>query len=288
MSEPKRIRTFRLGIARTIPRIPNDKETLDAIEGLSLGSLLIHYTNWAVRFVAPRPRAVLVEPSALNDPRWHSQTDAITAFLEKVKAGIELTPHLSLDPQTRGVTLSSLRQEPGGDRWADKDFMLNVMGYHHFHLGTKAEPRGHVTRTNDLLFARVSRDEFTVLGIFDHAVFERPADPDQAMTAERKRLWAVFDEHSARGIPSGVAFIPAMVSTSGHSTSLVMMAQRFARLIAEVDPKLDDPAYVRSMYEEAELAMPHKPRLAWRFNILDLGLIDPTSETFFVLQRGPG
>jgi hypothetical protein len=51
-------------------------------------------------------------------------------------------------------------------RWSDKDFLLNVMGYHHFHLGTAVQRRGYVDRTDDLIFAEVRRDTFTVIAIF--------------------------------------------------------------------------------------------------------------------------
>ncbi len=48
--------------------------------------------------------------------------------------GGDLTPHLSLQPHTRGFTPAASAQGPNVNRWADKDMLLNVMGYHHLHL----------------------------------------------------------------------------------------------------------------------------------------------------------
>ena len=62
---------------------------------------------------------------------------------------------------------------PKPDSWADKDFLLNVMGLHHFHLGLTKETAGHMTRTNQVLFASVTREELEILGLFDHAAFEQ-------------------------------------------------------------------------------------------------------------------
>jgi hypothetical protein len=51
-------------------------------------------------------------------------------------------------------------------------------------------------RSDNVLFGRVTPDTFTVIGIFDHAVFE-VSDLAKPMTAERNRLWEIFDERAA-------------------------------------------------------------------------------------------
>jgi hypothetical protein len=101
-SEPKRIRRFRLRLAGQIPRFPNDRKSLEILEAKSLSEILLHYVNWMSRYVAPRPRTVRIEATALNDPRWIALAPNIAAFLEKVRIGADLTPHLSLDVHTRG------------------------------------------------------------------------------------------------------------------------------------------------------------------------------------------
>ncbi len=160
------------------------------------------------------------------------------------------------------------------------------MGYHHFHLGLSTEPKGFVTRTNDLLFAKVSRDSFTVLAIFDHSVFDMNFSTG-TMTMERERLWSLFEEHSSRGLPPGSVYAPAMITTSGHSLHLVRLADNYSYIIREIDPKLDDIAYIQEMYQSAGIACPKKPKLPWHLNCLDLGLLDSSSNTFFILKYGP-
>lgn len=285
--ESKRVKALRLKIAKEIPKFPNDKATLHALEMSSLGSLFIHYNNWAIRYVAPRRRAVSIEATASEDPRWSKLATEVTSFLSNVRRGDGLTPHLSLELHTRGYTPASAQKGPDVDRWADKDFLLNVMGYHHFHLGPQVHPNSFADRSDDLIFARVSRDHFTIIAIFDHSVFERSDDATKAMTKERQRLWSVFDEHSSRGMAPGTVYIPSMVTTSGHSMHVVRMADVYARVVREIDPKLDEIEFVKSLYGSAKLPYPKKPKLKWHLNYLDLGLLDTTSNTFFVFRYGP-
>ena len=56
--------------------------------------------------------------------------------------------------------------------WKDKDFLLNVMGLHHFHLGLRKETSGLIARTNEVVLASVARDNLELMGLFDHSVFE--------------------------------------------------------------------------------------------------------------------
>ncbi len=286
-TESKRVRAFRLSIAKAIPKFPNNRETLKLLESESLKSLMIHHWNWAIRYISMRPRAIHIEPSASSDMRWSALKAEITAFLEKVKNGQDLTPHLSLAPHTRGYTPASSSRGACVDRWADKDFLLNVMGYHHFHLGLATEAKGFASRTDDLLFAKVSRDRFTCVAILDHSVFDLSSASAGNMTNERERLWRIFDEHSSRGLPPGSVYIPAMITTSGHSLQLARLANDYVHVVREIDPKLDDISYVRGMYQQVGLICPKKPKLVWHFNTLDLGLLDSSSDRFFVFRYGP-
>ena len=92
MIESTRVKAFRLGLAKQIPKFPNDKASLQILQAKALGPLLIDYANWAIRYVAPRPRAVIVEPSASSDPRWQTLSVDIQALLNKVRQGDDLTP----------------------------------------------------------------------------------------------------------------------------------------------------------------------------------------------------
>src|SRR5665213_2343836 len=132
--EPPRIKTFRLAICKGIPRFPNNRASLHALEIKPLASVLIDYFNWAIRYIPARPRTVVVEPTVALDPRWSQLSTEIAEVVKAVEAGADLTPYLSLQPHTKGYTPAAAGTGPDVDRWADKDMVLIGMGYHHLHL----------------------------------------------------------------------------------------------------------------------------------------------------------
>jgi hypothetical protein len=230
---------------------------------------------------------VALEPAVTNDSRWGDLRTAIDALLDEVRNGQDLTPRLSLLVHKHGFSPASAAKTPDVDRWADKDFLLNVMGYHHFHLRMVRESAGHVQRSNEVLFAALTRDHFEALAIFDHSVFEKTDAVTNTMTAERNRLWDIFTAKACRGMPAGAVYVPAMIMTSGHCYHHVTLAFNYARIVRDLDPKLDDPVFVRGMYEEAKITLPGRPKLKWHLNYLDLGLFDEGQNVFFVLRYGP-
>lgn len=286
-SESKRVKRFRKEIIKVIPRVPNNKLSLNALQSKSLTDLLIVFINWQLRFVGQWERAVVIEDSANNDPRWNLLNDQIERFLDKVKKGEDLTPFLSLEASKRGFSLAADAPAPSEDAWDDKDFLLSVMGYHHFHLGEVRPGIAHAGRTNEVLFAHVTRETFTVLAILDHSVFDTPDNPSESLTRDREFLWSIFDERSMRGTLPGSIVVPSMVATSGHSLNAVMAAMEYARVIRIIDPKLDDPDFVRSLYEGSEIESVDTKKLAWHFRHLDLGVFDASSDFFGVFRYGP-
>jgi hypothetical protein len=280
VTESKRIKAFRLDLAKQIPKFPNNKAPLRLLQAKALGPLLIDYANWAIRYVPPRPRAVVLEPSATNDSRWQSLSSDIQALLSKVEHGHDLTPHLSRRPHTRGFTPATSGIGAHVNRWADKDMLLNVMGYHHFHFN--AFPM----RSDDVLFAHVTRVTFTVVGIFDHTVFKF-SNRRKPMMAERNRLWQIFEERATRDAPTGATVVLSPIVLSGHSIYFVNLSSNYARVIAHIDPKLDDSSYVRGLYQQAGLSVPANPKWSWHLNYLDLGLLDKETGVFFLLCKGP-
>lgn len=283
MDKSKRLKELRNSIINNLPKFPNNKDTKDKLGKMSMATLLIHYLSWISRYVSAKPRVITIESFAKIDPRWLILQSQIKSFLSKVKAGEELTPHLSLQTHSRGYTPEAAQTGPGVDRWADKDFLLNAMGYHHFHLGTEIEPQGHASRTNEVLFAKVSREEFTVVGIFNHAVFDRGG---QEMTDERKRLWAIFNNHVTRGLPPGSVVMAPPIALSGHPIHVVRTADEYSRVIYKVEPMLDDMSFIADMYRDSGVDVPAKPKFEWALNYSDLGIFETRNRHLFVLRRG--
>jgi len=278
--EPPRIKKLRRNLIGAIPRFPNTRASLQHMQGKHLGELLIDYFSWRARYVGVQPRTVKVEPAARATPVWAAHSAAITALLEKVERGDDLTPHLSLMPHTQGYSPASRAAgATSEERWSDKDFLLNAMNYHHFHLGTQMEARGHIERTDDVIFAEVTRDEFKVIAIFDHSVFDSGSQ-------ERLRLWAAHDATSFRNVPPGAVVSGAIIATSGHPIHIVNYAAHCSRIIRDLDPKLDDRSYIGEIYEDAGLARPSKPKPEWALQHLDLGIHDPAYPAMFFLARG--
>jgi hypothetical protein len=280
IADPPRIRAFKNELVSQIPRFPNDRASLVALQQKPISRLVIDYLNWRIRYVSRRPRAVEIEPTAQHDPRWAANGVAISLLLDKVRRGEDLTPHLSTEPHSRGfIPAAGAAGASVEDKWSDKDQVLNVMGFHHFHLGTTVEPAGHMTRTNDLLFAHVSGDLFTAIALFGHEVFE-------SGSSERTRLLTVHEDRIAQGVPAGDFVVRAAVASSGHPIHVVRYAQACVREMRTIEPKLDDHTELVEFYKATGREIPKQPKFVWSFNNLDFGFVDKTSKIFFLLLKG--
>jgi hypothetical protein len=287
--DSKRAKAFRRELIAEIPRFPNDRASLAAMNAKSLTDLLITYIGWRLRYVAPKPRAVSGQTILAGHPRAADLKANLDAFLQRVEQGDDLTPHLSLLPHTKGYTPAADPQQAGTDNWADKDFLLNVMGIHHFHLGLTTETAGHSARTDEILFASVSRNNFEILGLFDHSAFETNRDTNDQMTAERSRLWQVFEaREQAQLLPGQYAvggYAGRGLTLSGQPLAVVQAAQAHLRIMQEVEPKLDDPSFLATIYPSG--SVPAKPTLRWRYRHLDFGVADDKASVLGVFSYGP-
>lgn len=285
--EPKRIKKFRLEIAKTIPKFPNNHQTLNILEAKSLGSLLIDYINWAYRFIPPRPRNVTIEPTLTTDARWKNLASDTKALLEKARQGENLNAHLSLRAHRDGYTPATSIASPKTDKWEDKDFLLNVMGYHHLHLSHVIDPKGHSVRTDVVLFAQITRTEFKAIAFFDHSVFEQISNPTTPMTQERSRLWNIYDKRNSLGREPGKVYISNPIATSGHSLRQTQLAGNYSELIYSIDEKLDDLVTRSEFFNVLPYETIKAMKLNWHIKFLDLGLIDKITSNFYILKHGP-
>ncbi|WP_156899863.1 hypothetical protein [Luteimonas mephitis] len=285
--ESKRIVAFKNALIKEIPKIPNNKESVDALKSLPLSSLLIHYINWKIRLIGQRPRAISGRSRLRKDTRYILLKENIKSFLTQVEIGGDLTPYLSLRALSNGFAPGAYVYDGKTDPDEDKDHILNIMGLHHFHLGLIREVKGHQNRTDTVLLAFVDRERFSILGLFDHSVFEHL--DDGTMSPERKQLWKFYDAYQSRMLPQGGFELGGYgsmgITTAGTAGIATIAALRHAKVIRYVDEKLDDRDFVRSLY--GNTPQPKNPKLDWIYRNLDLGLVDVKASFFGHFELGP-
>ena len=283
----KRVKKFRSDLVAVIPRIPNNKKSLEALRSKHLTNLLSIYLCWRLRNIAVRPRKVTGLSALERDHRADALRENIEVFAKAVEAGMSLGPYLSHKAHRQAYVMASDPELTDTTTWEDKDFVLNALGLHHFHLGLQRQSSGFMERTNEVLVAFVTRDTFESLGLFDHSAFDWSVD--QEMTLERKRLWSIRDEYRTMGEQPGAIYLDGYggvgITTAGTPTMISVKAMRHAGLIRDIDPKLDDFEYVKTLF--AGHTVPKKLNLEWHYNDMDFGLLNRPSRHFIVLMRGP-
>lgn len=285
MEETKRIAKFKSQLIKDLPFFPNDRTTLIELEGKNLSDVLFHYMHWKTRIVPTRKRRVQIAPEVTADKRWKLLKEGINGLLDKVRNGQDIYPYHSERAHSKGYTPAQRIRDGQADSWEDKDQLLNTKGFHHFHLNMNVQSTGLSERTSDVLFAFVSRDKFHAIGIFDHDVFE-PVDSNGNMTLERRRMWALHEKHATLGMKPGTAYFSNPITSSGHPLYLGRLADYYARIIREIDPKLDDRVYVNSLYAQGKLPPPKKYNFEWQMADLDLTVLDRKTNVLFSIHKG--
>lgn len=279
-SDSARVAKLKRKLVKCIPRFPNNKASLAHMQKKGLGELLIDYCNWRARYVGIRPRSVIIPTELYNAKSWVSSASAINAFLKSVEEGDDLTPNLSLKPHTKGYALNARRKRATSEeKWSDKDFLLAMMGYHHFHLGDIDLIHRHAGRTNELIFAKVDRDQFAVVDIFDHSVFEMGS-------AENTRLCEIHDQVVSTNREPNAVYVGAAVATSGHSLHVVSYAAQCCKTVNAYEAKLDNRDFANSLFHDAGLKPPLKPNFEWQITHLDFSICERTTNTNFIFHQG--
>lgn len=123
----------------------------DEVAGLADDDVPAHYFDAARRRIAAVPRAIVLADNFSCPPQNQAGWDALR---QKIRAGQDLNPHLSL----RHASL------------LNPDGLLAEWGAHHFHLGVAPHPTqpGFIERSGPLLFGLVASDTFYAIGIFGH------------------------------------------------------------------------------------------------------------------------
>ena len=109
------------------------------------------------------------------------------------------------------------------------------------------------------------------------------------MTPARVKLWQAYQKREAAHALPGQLMVGGFanfgITLSSQPVAVVRAAQRHVAIMREIDPKLDDPTYVKTLY--GNTAVPAKPKLRWWYACLDFGLFDEPANVFAVFARGP-
>lgn len=252
-SERPRITELRLDLAKRASTVSKDPALLEDLNRQPLETLLVTYLHLAVRSVAKRPRKVIVKTP--DDPHFRKIAKKAGALLNAAETGGEMADYLCVSPHMRDFSVPGR----GFAEWHDKDQLLAVMGYHVF----QCEPRNQA-RTGSHVLAFVDRLTFTVIGAFEgNRIMEDPA--------ERMRIWNLIQAH-------GVAPV--------SKQHLIELAIQMRQKVEELDPKLDDPAFVCQLYAETATAMPAAPKFRWFMPFMDFGFLETTAPRFFMIWPG--
>ena len=285
MEESKTIKKLKSQLIKELPFFPNTKETRDDLESQNLNDLLINYIHWKTRIIPPRVRKVKIAPEVTADKRWKDLRDDINNLLNKIRNGEDIYPYHSQRAHRYAYTPPKTIRNGESDHWEDKDQLLNITGYHHLHLSMKIQSTGLSERTNDVIFALASRNNFHAIGIFNHDVFESE-DNGGTITKERERMLKIYRKHQSMMINKPL-IENNQLTLRGLPVELIRMCDHYAQIIRKDDSKLFDRTFVNNLYDNKNLLHPNKYNLEWVIKDLDLGLYDKKNRVYFSLNECP-
>ncbi|MFQ2034222.1 hypothetical protein ACK35Y_15010 [Aeromonas veronii] len=285
VSDSKRKANFKKVLIKKIPFFPDDKSTLLEIESHSLCDVMFYYLHWSTRQIPSRPRKVHLYPEVTSDKRYKKLKEQIKSLREKISNGEDLSPYLSLRAHKKGYTPKQRIIDGKVDSWEDKDQLLNTTGFHHFHLDMTVQHTGISVRTNEVLFAKVRRDEFHAVAIFDHSVFES-IDENGSLSVERQRMWDIHKKYTTLGMRPGTAYIASPITSSGHPINIRRMADVYMSRIDQIDANLSARTFVNEIYQSVNMQPPTRYNFEWQIEGLDLAIFDTKNNVRFIVYEG--
>jgi hypothetical protein len=275
---PPRIQAFRNDIIEGLPRVPNNRASLEAVRAMPTRQLILAFLTWQMRLIPAKPRAVTFWSAGVTRLQYQAAQVKLRPLLEKVATGKDLTPHLSRDVDTKGIILSGASASQARK---DIDMVLTRHGLHHFHVGV-AGPGNPKGRSGTLVFAEVLDKEFRIVAISNHDALK----PGK----EHQRFFQICRSYMAKDVPPGQAFMPNPVMASGHSMLVTLFAVKCEDEMSRLDPLLDDPEFIDKLYhgqtilrDGQPIAKPENPAMAWHFDDLKFGILERRTKVFFCI-----
>lgn len=127
------------------------------LQSSSLSDLTIQYVSWRARLIPTSTRRCHRSAELAVNPKAIEHQAELDAIVAKIRAGEDLTPHLS-----KGIA-NPVKDDP----------MMADWRIHHLHLSTTTEESGFVKRSGDLLFAAFDPDDAYLIGIYPHGAWTR-------------------------------------------------------------------------------------------------------------------
>lgn len=281
MEESPRIKNLRNKIICEIPFFPNTKETQEELISKPFEEVLLAYLNWKSRIIPIRHRKTTLPASVTTHKKWCTYKESIRSILKKADLGMDLNPFLSEKVNKRGYESDKLFNKE--NIWNDKDQILNLHHYHHFHLDMNIKDNLMSERSEYLLFAEITRNKFTAIGIFDHSIFDEVLP--NYISSERKRF---LDIHYQRVIKhSSSQFVTSsQITASGHNYQILKSCHEIIRILFINDSKLDQRNDVNSIYANFKRTPPPNFKFEWYFDGLDLYLRNKKTDDNFLFYKG--
>lgn len=138
------------------------------LEAMNLADLLITYGTWISRLIPKHPRTVMRSAELVASLKAAEHANALTALVEKIERGDDLTPHLSKAVAVAYEAGADAARKPSHRR-RDRDLLIADWGMHHLHLSSTIGAEGRfVERGDDLLFGVFGGDTAYLIGIYPH------------------------------------------------------------------------------------------------------------------------
>ncbi|TIX91118.1 hypothetical protein [Rhizobium sp. P44RR-XXIV] len=274
-----RVAAFRASMILQLPRAPRNKASLAMLASMPTRELILRFVTWRMRLVPAKPRTVALWAEGVTEAQFRGLVPELQPLLQKVERGGDLTPHLSRLVESRGVILPGANP---ADKGKDLDAILIRSGLRHFHLGAEG-PGNRVERSHRLIFAEVLHEEFRIVAISDHGAFDQGSP-------EQQRFLAICRSYIEKGMAPDSFYMMNPVMSSGHSMVVTMFGLRCEKEIERLDPQLDDPTFIDSLYNgqpisigDTQIVRPREPKFAWHFDDLKFGILDRRTKVFFCL-----
>ena len=267
----------------------------------------MNYLNWAHRFVPMRKRVVEFVPGFWDSSVAQSCGGNILDLVGRIERGEDLTRFLSDLIHQRGYVPNNVRESLPAHvrRWRDKDFALNALGVHHLHVSHPPSSAGPVPKGKEIIFVEFVPNyaRFVLAGTHDDFHSERLVT---AVARMRALMGFTFKGISLREPTTplsdlmplathGLSFstqvdgqvVPlSMISSDGTSTFLMDQFMKIQRTLSHVEPKVDEPDWLRALYEYMRLPMPTLHSFEWVLDCTALHLREQRSGTVFNVVPG--